>query len=59
MRVKLEVDTVPPLGFSMESKILKDPIPVVVIIAVPFDLFAGKMHALLFRLWKELIKGRD
>jgi len=23
------------------------------------DLFAGKMHALLFRKWKERIKGRD
>ncbi|WOC53098.1 hypothetical protein BPO_p0015 (plasmid) [Bergeyella porcorum] len=23
------------------------------------DLFAGKMHALLFRKWKNNVKGRD
>ena len=26
---------------------------------VPSDLYAGKMHALLFRQWKHRIKGRD
>ena len=27
-------------------------------VALP-DLFAGKMHALVFRAWKSRIKGRD
>lgn len=26
---------------------------------VPADLYAGKMHALLFRKWKNRVKGRD
>ena len=23
------------------------------------DLFAGKMHALVYRVWKDRVKGRD
>lgn len=26
---------------------------------IPSDLYAGKMHALIFRQWKNRIKGRD
>jgi hypothetical protein len=36
-----------------------DPIPVGIKTYIPSDLFAGKMHALLCRLWNERIKGRD
>lgn len=59
MRIKFEVDIDPPQGFSLESKILNDPVPVAIKTYVPSDLFAGKMHALLCQLWNERIKGRD
>lgn len=59
MKIKFEVDTDPPLGFKIESKILNNPIPVGIKTYVPSDLFAGKMHAMLFRLWGDRVKGRD
>lgn len=59
MKIKFEVDVDPPLGFTIESKFLMDPIPVGIKTYIPSDLFAGKMHALLCRLWNERIKGRD
>lgn len=59
MKVKFEVDVDPPQGFEIESKILSNPVPVAIKTYVPSDLFAGKMHALLCRLWNERIKGRD
>ena len=40
---------------KVESAFLKDNTRYV---ALP-DLFAGKMHALVFRAWKSRIKGRD
>jgi predicted nucleotidyltransferase component of viral defense system len=58
-RVKIEVDTDPPLGFLTESKPHFQPIPFSVkTFALP-DLFAGKLHALLFRPRTKNIKGRD
>jgi hypothetical protein len=33
--------------------------PIPIRIYVPEDLFAGKMHALLCRAWKNRVKGRD
>lgn len=59
MKIKFEVDIDPPLGFNIESKILNDPIPVGIKTYVQPDLFAGKMHAVLCRLWEDRIKGRD
>lgn len=59
MKIKFEVDIDPPMGFSIESKILNDPIPVGIKTYVQSDLFAGKMHAMLFRSWEERVKGRD
>lgn len=59
IRIKIEVDTVPPVGFQTEEKLLLRPFSFYVkCFALP-DLFAGKMHALLFRKWKENVKGRD
>jgi hypothetical protein len=53
------VDTDPPLGFATEEKLLLQPYSFFVkCFALP-DLFAGKMHALLFRQWKNRVKGRD
>jgi predicted nucleotidyltransferase component of viral defense system len=59
IKIKFEVDTDPPLGFSIEEKLLLQPYSFFVkCFALP-DLFAGKMHALLFRQWKNRVKGRD
>ena len=59
IKVKIEVDTVPPLKFATEQKILLQPKSFLTrCVALP-DLYAGKMHALVFRAWKSRIKGRD
>lgn len=59
IKVKIEVDTVPPLKFATELKILLQPKTFLTRCMVLPDLFAGKMHALVFRAWKSRIKGRD
>jgi predicted nucleotidyltransferase component of viral defense system len=59
LKIKFEVDTDPPIGFSIEQKLVLQPYPFYVkCFALP-DLFAGKAHALLFRQWQNRIKGRD
>lgn len=58
-RIKVEVDTDPPTGFSTESKYLLLPIPFYVRTYTLSDLFAGKMHAIICRKWKTRVKGRD
>lgn len=59
VKIKFEVDTLPPLGFDTEEKLLLQPFSFYVkCFALP-DLFAGKLHALLFRQWKNRVKGRD
>lgn len=57
--IKIEVDTEPPLGFETEEKLLTKPFSFFVKCFTIPDLFAGKMHALLFRKWKTNVKGRD
>ena len=58
-RIKIEVDTDPPLGFLTEAKQHFQPIPFSVkTFALP-DLFAGKLHALLFRSRVRNLNGRD
>jgi len=59
LKIKLEVDTDPPPGFFTESKYLLQPIPFAVRTYTLPDLFAGKMHAILCRKWKNRVKGRD
>lgn len=59
IKIKLEVDTNPPLGFTTEEKLLLRPFSFYTKCFTAPDLFAGKMHALLFRKWKGRIKGRD
>lgn len=59
LKIKLEVDTNPPLGFTTETKYLLHPIPFAVRVYTLPDLFAGKMHAVLCRRWKNRVKGRD
>jgi predicted nucleotidyltransferase component of viral defense system len=59
LKIKFEVDTDPPLGFKTEEKLLLDPYSVHVKCFSLSDLYAGKMHALLFRQWQNRVKGRD
>ena len=59
IKIKIEVDTDPPLHFQTENKLLLLPFSFMVRCFTLPDLFAGKMHALLFRSWKQRVKGRD
>ena len=59
IKIKIEVDTDPPMRFSTEDKLLLQPSSFMVRCLTLPDLFAGKMHALLFRNWKNRVKGRD
>lgn len=59
LKIKIEVDTNPPLSFNTEEKLLMQPFSFNVRCFTPSDLYAGKMHALTFRAWKNRVKGRD
>lgn len=59
IKIKIEVDCKPPLGFETEEKLLLRPFSFYVKCFTRSNLFAGKMHALLFRKWKTRVKGRD
>ena len=59
IKIKFEVDTCPPLGFTTQERLLIHPYSFYVKCFSLPDLFAGKMHALLFRQWKNRVKGRD
>lgn len=59
LKIRLEVDTDPPAGFTTEIRYLLRPVPFAVkTLSLP-DLFAGKTHAVLCREWKSRAKGRD
>ncbi len=57
--IKLEADRIPSPGFSTEEKLLVRPFSFYVRCFDLPSLFAGKMHALLFRKWQNRVKGRD
>lgn len=59
IKIKIEIDRLPPLGFSTEEKLLIRPYSFYVKCFTMPSLFAGKLHALLFRKWKGRVKGRD
>lgn len=59
IKIKIEVDRNPPPGFETEEKLLTRPFSFYVKCFTKSSLFAGKMHALLFRKWKNRVKGRD
>jgi hypothetical protein len=59
IKIKIEVDFKPPSGFGTEHKFLLLPFSFMVRCYNLPDLYAGKMHALLFRSWKSRVKGRD
>lgn len=59
IKIKIEVDRNPPLGFQTEEKLLIRPFSFYVRCFKLPSLFAGKLHALLYRKWNNRIKGRD
>lgn len=59
MKIKLEIDQEPAIGFSSDLKYHLHPIPFTIKTMTLPCLFAGKMHALLCRTTRTNIKGRD
>lgn len=59
VKVKFEIDTTPPFYADVEIKFRQLPIPYEVAIYDMPSLFAGKIHAVLCRAWKNRVKGRD
>jgi len=59
IRIKLEMDTTPPPLADTEIRTKLLPIPHQVRLYDLPSLFAGKLHALLCREWKQRVKGRD
>ncbi len=59
VKIKLEVDTEPPLGFESEHLLRLTPRPFSLHTMTLPSLYAGKMHALLCRSWSSRPKGRD
>ena len=59
IKIKIEVDTQPPMKFNTEQKLLLLPESFMTRCFTLPDLFAGKMHALVYRVWKNRVKGRD
>lgn len=59
LKVKLEVDCYPSLGFNVENKWITNPEFATVNVLDLESLFAGKLHAILCRSYKNNVKGRD
>lgn len=59
IKIKIKADVNPPAGFQTEYKLLLLPFSFMVRCYTLPDLYAGKIHALLFRGWKNRVKGRD
>lgn len=59
IKIKFEVDTNPPAFASFENKYRLLPSPYQVKLYDMPSLFAGKVHAVICRGWKNRVKGRD
>lgn len=59
IHIKVEIDSQPTLGFEDEAVFLRGPLPISVKALTKPSLFAGKIHAALYRAWKHRVKGRD
>jgi predicted nucleotidyltransferase component of viral defense system len=59
VKIKIEIDKTPPLLFDKEIKTLLRPATFQIYCMTIESLFAGKMHAVLYRAWKTREKGRD
>ncbi|MFO7864315.1 MAG: nucleotidyl transferase AbiEii/AbiGii toxin family protein [Salinivirgaceae bacterium] len=59
VKIKIEVDKDPPLLFETENKLLLHPFSFMTRCYTLPCLYAGKMHALVYRKWRSRVKGRD
>lgn len=59
LKIKFEVDVNPPSGATYEEQYKLLPSPHQIKLYDKESLFAGKIHAILCRNWKNRIKGRD
>ncbi len=59
VQIKLEIDTDPPPHCRVQNRLVLNPVSFYVLTLHQGDLFAGKMHAALYRAWKGRVKGRD
>ncbi len=59
VKVKIELDIDPPLMFNTEQRLLLQPYSFMTRCFTLPDLYAGKMHALVYRTWQQRVKGRD
>lgn len=59
IKIKIEVDTCPPMGFRTEQRLLLMPQSFMTRCYSLPDLFAGKAHAIVYRTWNNRVKGRD
>ncbi len=57
--IKIEIDPNPPCPFDSTFTYILEPIPFSVRVMSLSDIYAGKMHAILARKWKNRVKGRD
>ena len=59
IKIKLEIDINPPKGATYEMQYRLLPSPYQLRLYDKSSLFAGKIHAILCRNWKNRTKGRD
>lgn len=59
IKIKLKIDTEPPKYATLEHRYRLLPTPYEVMLYDLPSLFAGKIHSVLCRAWKNRIKGRD
>mgnify|MGYP000935429576 FL=1 len=59
IKIKFEIDTQPSAGASFEKKYRLLPAPYDVNMYDEPSLFAGKLHAVIYRDWKSRVKRRD
>jgi hypothetical protein len=59
VKIKFEIDTMPPGLATYETKFRLLPTPYSVKIYDEASLFSGKIHAVICRSWKARVKGRD
>ena len=59
IKITIEVDTQPPMSFHTEQKLQLLPESFMTRCFTLPCLYAGKMHALVYRAWKKRVKGRD
>jgi len=59
LKIKFEIDINPPLKFETSTHTMLLPTTFNIVAMNLSCLYAGKLHAILFRNWKTRVKGRD